>query len=90
MAYKIYNISVPKKYVKDGEEKSIWNNVGKLVVFKNDEGLVSYKMELSMFPETKFGVYEQKPKIEVPQLKPIHPTELKPTEPEISPDDIPF
>ena len=63
---KIYNVSVPRKYTKDGEEKTAWGNVGKLIGFKNEEGVVSFKLELFMFPDTKFGVFEQKPK-EAPQ-----------------------
>ena len=62
---KKYNVSVPKKYMKNGEEKTTWSNVGKLVRFDatNDkpEGFV---LELNMFPETKFGVFEDKPKDE--------------------------
>lgn len=62
---KKYNVSVPKKYQKDGEEKTYWSNVGKLVKFDatNDkpEGFV---LELNMFPDTKFGVFEDKPKEE--------------------------
>ncbi len=65
---KIYNVSVPKKYTKDGEEKTAWNNVGKLVGFKNENGEVSFKLELFIFPETKFGVFEQKPK-ETPKVE---------------------
>lgn len=85
---KIYNVSVPRKYTKDGEEKSMWNNVGKLVVFKSEEGIVSYKLELSMFPETKFGVFEQKPKVEMPKTAPTATTNQE-TE-NIAPEDIPF
>jgi len=58
-----FNISVPKKYMKDGEEKTAWNNVGKLVKFPPKDGKgESYILELAMFPETKFGVFEDKPK----------------------------
>jgi hypothetical protein len=61
----IYNVSVPKKYTKDGEEKTAWNNVGKLVYFPaTADKPAGYALELSMFPETKFGVFEAKPKEE--------------------------
>lgn len=60
---KIYNVTVPKKYTKNGEEKTQWNTVGRLIKFdatqEKPEGFV---LELSMFPETKFGVFEEKPK----------------------------
>lgn len=61
----IYNVSVPKKYTKDGEEKTAWNNVGKLVYFPaTADKPAGYALELSMFPDTKFGVFEAKPKEE--------------------------
>jgi hypothetical protein len=60
---KRYNISVPKKYEKDGETKTAWGNVGKLVYFPatkdKEEGFI---LELSMFPDTKFGVFPDKPR----------------------------
>ena len=60
---KIFNVSVPKKYTKDGEEKTAWNNVGKLIYFPaSGDKPEGYALELSMFPETKFGVFEAKPK----------------------------
>ncbi len=62
---KRYNVSVPKKYMKDNEEKTAWSNVGKLVHFEatetKPEGFI---LELSMFPETYFGVFPEKPKEE--------------------------
>lgn len=58
---KIYNISVPKKYLRNGVEKTMWNNVGKLIKFEASENKPEgYRLELFMFPETKFGVFEQK------------------------------
>lgn len=62
---KRYDITVPKKYNKDGEEKTSWNRVGTLVKFDatsdKPEGFI---LELSMFPETKFGIFESKPRDE--------------------------
>lgn len=62
---KRYDITVPKKYTKDGEEKTSWNRVGTLVKFDatsdKPEGFI---LELSMFPETKFGIFESKPRDE--------------------------
>lgn len=58
-----YNVSVPKKYTKDGQEKTAWNNVGKLVRFEARNGKPeSFILELNMFPDTKFGVFEDKPR----------------------------
>jgi hypothetical protein len=60
---KRYNVSVPRSYEKDGETKTAWNTVGKLVHFPatgdKPEGFI---LELSMFPNTKFGVFEEKPR----------------------------
>jgi hypothetical protein len=62
---KKFNIAVPKKYIKDGEEKTAWNNVGKLIFFpKTDTKPSGFALELSMFPETKFMVFEDKPREE--------------------------
>jgi hypothetical protein len=58
-----YNISVPKKYTKNGEEKTAWKNVGTLVRFEaTDTKPEGFILELNMFPETKFGVFEDKPR----------------------------
>src|SRR5215204_358568 len=46
--------------------KTAWNNVGKLILFEaigdKPEG---YVLELAMFPDTKFGVFEDRPRGEV-------------------------
>lgn len=56
-------ISVPKK-IQDkhtGEEKTFWNRVGTLLQFDNGNQII----ELSMFPDTKFLVFEDdKKKVE--------------------------
>lgn len=58
-----YNITVPKKYTQNGEEKTAWNRVGTLVKFEAKDGKPeSYLLELGMFPETKFGVFEDTPR----------------------------
>ncbi len=61
---KRYNIVVPKKYTKNGQENTQWNTVGTLVKFEaTPEKPEGYILELSMFPNTTFKVFEQKPKI---------------------------
>ncbi len=86
---KKFNITVPKKYMKDGEEKTQWNRVGTLIYFDADaesskeEGFI---LELSMFPETKFGVFEDKPRDE----KKIEEEAKKVITEEISSEDVPF
>lgn len=60
---KRYNITVPKKYTKNGEEKTMWNRVGTLVKFEaTQDKPESFIIELNMFPDTKFGVFEDQPK----------------------------
>lgn len=60
---KRYNIAVPRKYEKDGETKTAWGNVGKLVHFEaNGEKPEGFIIELNMFPDTKFMAFEEKPR----------------------------
>lgn len=67
MSIKRFNISVPKKYTKDGEEKTTWRNVGKLVYFpKTETKDAGFVLELDMFPDTHFGVFAEKPREEEP------------------------
>ena len=77
-----YDIVVPKKYTKDGVEKTAWKNVGTLVHFPATEDKEEgYIMEMSMFPDTTFKVFKQKPKEAVAP---------KPATEEIDADSIPF
>ncbi len=55
---KKYVINTQTKYMKDGEEKTFWNKVGTIVDFE-DKGM---RLNLFMFPETRFYVFEDKPK----------------------------
>ena len=60
---KRYNITAPKKYIKNEEEKTAWNRVGTLVEFEaTSEKPKGFILELNMFPETKFAVFEDKPR----------------------------
>lgn len=43
---KKYNISKPEKYVKDGQEKTYWANVGTMTEFEKQDGSVSRIMEI--------------------------------------------
>lgn len=62
---KIFNVTTSKKYTKNGEEKTAWNRVGKLVYFpKTDDKAAGFSLELYMFPETKFHVFADEPKEE--------------------------
>lgn len=58
-----FNVTVPRTYQKDGEEKTAWNTVGKLVHFPATEDKTEgFILELFMHPNTKFGVFEEKPR----------------------------
>jgi len=80
-----YNVTVPKKFIKDGVEKTAWNRVGTLVKFDAKDGKPeSYILELSMFPETKFGVFADEPKSGSSSVMPAYPTQ------EVGEESIPF
>ena len=62
---KRYNVVTKRTYLKGTEEKALWVNCGNIVHFpaqgdKDD----SFILELNMFPDTKFYVFEQKPREE--------------------------
>jgi hypothetical protein len=62
---KRYDVVVPHKYTKDGEEKTNWKNVGTLVKFDaNGDKPESFILEMNMYPDTAFKVFEQKPRTE--------------------------
>ncbi len=92
-----YNIVVPKKYEKDGEEKTAWQNVGKLVRFPaSGEKSEGYIMELNMFPNVTFKIFEEKPREERPAAKSAAETawdeavDTPVAKDDIDPLDIPF
>ncbi len=68
---KRYNIVTKKTYTNKGAEKTSWPIVGTLVKFDATEERPedSFIIELNMFPETKFSVFEQKPKEDKPTVK---------------------
>lgn len=58
---KRYNIVTSRTYVKNGEEKKAWLQVGSLVKFDATQEMPEgFKIELNMFPLTTFHVFEQK------------------------------
>ena len=90
-----YNISVPRKYTQNNVEKTAWNNVGRLIKFEaTQDKPESFILELAMFPDTKFGVFEDKPKtpptpvIQKPAIRVSEGIEYP--EEVINPGDIPF
>ncbi len=59
-----FDICTKKTYMKDGVEKAIWMKCGTLKQLDDGKQFV----ELSMFPNTSFYVFEQKAKDEGGQL----------------------
>ena len=58
-----HNIVTSRVYTdKQGNEKKQWNNVGTLTQLDNG----NFILELNMFPDTKFGVFPQKEKEQLP------------------------
>lgn len=75
---KKYNISVPRKYTKNGEEKTSWKTVGTLLRFEATESKPEgFAIEIPIFGDVKFFVFEEK------ETKPIEP---KPEEGETTED----
>ena len=72
---KKYNICVKKVYVKDGAEKAFWPRVGTLTYFPAGQYEEGYKLELNMFPDTQFSVFEEKPK-EIAKPAELTPEEI--------------
>ena len=83
------DIVTKKTYTKDGVEKVKWSNIGTLKI--TDEGKMF--IELAMFPNTDFYVFERKPKEGAPAIKPADDGRDDAGfvgSDEISPDEIPF
>lgn len=83
---KRYDVVVPKKFMKDGEEKTSWKNVGTMVKFEaTSDKPEAFILELNMFPEVDFKVFEQKPKEEKPD-----PAKSTQGYEELAKEEIPF
>lgn len=91
---KKYNIVIPKNYQgRDGSEKTQWNTVGTLVEFPATETKPKgFVMELSMFPNTTFKVFEQKEREDKRNTETQVSPEVDATDgiDSINPEDIPF
>jgi hypothetical protein len=73
------NICTKKTYTKDGAEKVSWLNVGKLAEYKGKKFI-----ELNMFPNQTFYVFDEKEEQKTTTKNIASPTE------ELSGGDIPF
>lgn len=60
---KKYNITTKTTYQQNGEEKTRWNKVGTITEFDaSQDRLGGLKVELNMYPDTKFYTFEDKPR----------------------------
>jgi hypothetical protein len=96
---KRYDVIVPKNDAHD-PNKTYWKQVGTLVKFEaTQEKPEGFILELHMFPDTTFKVFEQKPKVDPAKAAqdadeawdvalPSTPAQAAPVD--INPDDIPF
>lgn len=81
MSVKIENICAKRTYQKNGEEKTVWLQVGTLKTLDDGKRF----LELNLFPNTPFYIFEPKDKQE------SKPKQSQVSDPELSPDDeIPF
>lgn len=91
---KRFNIACPRKYTVNGEEKTYWGSVGTLTEFEAREDKPrGFALDLNMFPDTKFMVFEQKESGESTPASSQTLTAKQAVEyPEedVNPDDIPF
>jgi hypothetical protein len=78
---KKYNVTSVKKYMKGAEEKKIWLTVGTITEFDNGNSI----LELNMFPNQQFSIFENKPKGHLDDY-----ADEIPRESEINHDELPF
>lgn len=87
---KKYNITVPKKYTKDGTERTLWQNVGVLTEFIKETGEISRKIEIPAIGlDAQAFPFSDKDT----QTKPATPKKEMTAEEEynsINPDEIPY
>lgn len=86
-----FNITTKRQYESKGETKTQWNQVGTLVRFDaTQDKPESYILELSMFPDTKFFVFEQEQKAKPEPKEEWTPDPRIPESEQGNPDEIPF
>ena len=85
---KRYNISKPRKYVKDGVEKTYWDKVGELVEFEKQDGSVSRLVKIPAIG-LEANVFEEKPRETQPAPR-QQSNDIVYPETELNPEEIPF
>lgn len=77
---KKYNISKPKQYIKEGVEKTMWQNIGVMTEFIKEDGSVSRKIEIPAIGlDAQVFPFDEK-KEDRPQAKPAPKREMTPEE----------
>jgi len=67
MNMKRFNICTARTYEKNGETKKAWRTVGQLIQWPAKEDKPeSFSIELHMFPETRFSVFEERDRDQKP------------------------
>lgn len=85
-----FNVSKPDKYMKDGQEKTKWNNIGTLVEFHKEDGSISRILEIPAIglKANIFPIEKKEPPKPAKQAEEVTTIEY-PSE-DINPEDIPF
>lgn len=79
---KKYNISVPKHYTKNGQEKTLWQNCGTMTEFIKEDGSVSRKIEIPAIGlDAQVFPFEEKTQTREPAVsRPTPKREMTPEE----------
>ncbi len=89
---KKFNISKPKKYTKNGVEKTYWNNIGTMTEFTKEDGSVSRLIEIPAIG-LDAQVFPAEPRV-TPEnngiVYPENPAGQPVPESEVNTEDIPF
>ena len=54
-AHKVYKIASKIVIDRDGQDQTIWHNIGSLVIYDNGTG----KMRLNMFPSEQYHIFDK-------------------------------
>ena len=87
---KKYNISKPKKYTKDGVEKTFWQNIGTMTEFEKKDGTISRIIEIPAIG-LEANVFVAEPKVDKPKrnISKLEPHESTADE-DVDTENIPF
>lgn len=94
---KKYNISKPEKYIKDGQEKTFWANIGTMTEFQKQDGSISRILEIpaislkaNIFPVEPRDTQKETYNHSVETNKTEKVTATNDSTEDIDPNDIPW